>query len=227
VEPNETEPKDAHYFSDKPAAPSKPRRVDISLPDLSIRLNSDSGVFSSDHLDPGTKLLLMEAPPLVVAERNVLDLGCGWGPIACVAATRAPWAQVWALDVNERARALTAANARALGFEGRVHVHAPGEIPADTKFDRILSNPPIRVGKQSLHALLTRWLNRLSPQGVAHLVVQKHLGSDSLAEWLRRQGHDVERISSRAGYRILEVTNPDNTTDHLHTTTPKDESRPT
>jgi len=220
VEPDDPKPIDAHYFSDKPASQSKPRRVDISLPDLNLRLNSDSGVFSADHLDPGTKLLLMEAPPLLDTDRTVLDLGCGWGPVACVAATRAPWAQVWAVDVNERARALTTANARMLGFDGRVHVHAPSDIPDDTRFDRILSNPPIRVGKQALHKMLTHWLNRLSPQGAAHLVVQKHLGSDSLATWLERQGHGVERISSRAGYRILEVTN------HPEATNPRDESRP-
>ncbi len=208
MQPDDPEPKTAHYFSDKPATPSKPRRVDIALPDLSLRLGSDSGVFSADRLDPGTKLLLLEAPPLVDTDRSVLDLGCGWGAIACVAATRAPWAQVWAVDINERARTLTAANARSLGFEGRVHVHAPHEITDTTRFDRILSNPPIRVGKQALHDMLTHWLGHLSPQGVAHLVVQKHLGSDSLASWLERRGHQVERISSRAGYRILEVTNP-------------------
>jgi len=210
VEPDDREPKAAHYFSDQPAVASKPRRVHINLPDLSLELASDSGVFSADHLDPGTKLLLMEAPPLLDTDLNVLDLGCGWGPITCVAASRAPWAQLWAVDPNERARGLTATNAKSLGFADRVHTCTPDDIPASAKFDRILSNPPIRVGKQVLHEMLTRWLGHLTPGGAAHLVVQKHLGSDSLATWLQRRGYGVERISSRAGYRILEVTNPPN-----------------
>ena len=82
---------------------------------------------------------------------------------------------------------------------------APDGVPDDVRFDRILSNPPIRIGKAALHELLDRWLGRLTPSGTAHLVVQKHLGSDSLARWLEGQGHRVERLKSRAGFRILEV----------------------
>jgi len=208
VEPTDRGPRAAHYFDNDPTVPSEPRSVDITLPDLSLRLSSDRGIFSADHLDAGTKLLLMEAPPITETDRLVLDIGCGWGPITCVTAARAPRAVVWAVDINERARHLTEANAAALGLTARVHVCAPDDVPADLRFDRILSNPPIRVGKAALHALLTHWLGALAPSGVAHLVVQKHLGSDSLAKWLQRRGHRVDRISSRAGYRILEVAGP-------------------
>ncbi len=192
------------YFEDDPTVASAPRPVEVTLPDVSFTLTADRGVFSADHLDAGTKLLLLEAPPLTDA-RTILDLGCGWGPIACVAAARAPEASVWAVDVNERARSLTAANAAAIGAADRVHVAAPDDVPADVRFDRILSNPPIRIGKSVLHGLLDRWLGRLTPTGRAHLVVQKHLGSDSLARWLHDRGHHVERLKSRAGFRILEV----------------------
>ena len=135
----------------------------------------------------------------------MLDLGCGWGPIAVVSARRSPSTQVWAVDVNERARELTALNAGDAGVADRVTICAPDDVPDDVSFDRILSNPPIRIGKQALHELLARWLDRLTPQGRAHLVVQRHLGSDSLARWLEDRGHPVERLKSRAGYRILEV----------------------
>lgn len=192
-----------HYFSPDPATDSSPRTVEIVLPDLTLRLTADRGVFSADKLDPGTKLLLLDAPPIAAHESTVLDLGCGWGAIACVIATRAPQARVWAIDVNSRARDLTAANAASLGV--RVTVAAPEEVPDDLRFDRILSNPPIRIGKPALHQLLGGWLDRLTPSGMAHLVVQRHLGSDSLARWLIDRGHAVERIRSRAGYRLLEV----------------------
>ncbi|MEO0495133.1 MAG: methyltransferase [Actinomycetota bacterium] len=193
------------YFDDDPSVASDPRPVEIALPDVAITVTADRGVFSSEHLDAGTKLLLLEAPPLTDTDRTVLDLGCGWGPIACVAALRAPHARVWAVDVNERARALTAANAASIDATDRVTVAAPDDVPDDIVFDRILSNPPIRIGKQALHDLLDRWLVRLSADGVAHLVVQKHLGSDSLARWLQGRGHRVDRVKSRAGFRILEV----------------------
>ena len=195
---------DGHYFDDDPETPSSPHPVEISLPDLSMVLTADRGVFSADRLDVGTKLLLHEAPSLADAT-SVLDIGCGWGPITCVAARRAPRAAVWAIDVNRRARDLTAANAEAAGVGDRVTVAAPDEVPDDVTFDRILTNPPIRVGKAALHDLLLRWLPRLTPDGVAHLVVQKHLGSDSLAKWLDREGLPTTRLASRAGYRILEV----------------------
>ncbi len=195
----------AHYFDHDPAVTSEPVVVDVALPDVSLALTADRGVFSGERLDPGTKLLLLEAPPLDDATRTVLDLGCGWGPIACVAAVRAPEATVWAVDVNARARALTAANAAAAGVGDRVRVAAPDEVPGDLTFDRILSNPPIRIGKDALHELLEGWLSRLAPGGSAHLVVQKHLGSDSLARWLAEQGFTTTRLCSRAGYRILQV----------------------
>ena len=193
------------YFEDDPSVASDPRPVEVALPDVAFTLTADRGVFSAEHLDAGTKLLLLEAPPLGDGDETILDLGCGWGPITCVAAARAPHATVWGVDVNERARSLTAANAASIGAGDRVHVAAPDDVPDDVRFDRILSNPPIRIGKAALHDLLDRWLTRLTPTGTAHLVVQKHLGSDSLAKWLEQRGHRVERLTSRAGFRILEV----------------------
>ena len=189
---------DGHYFDDDPSIGSAPASVEIVLPDVSVALTADRGVFAADHLDAGTKLLLLEAPPLEGAP-TVLDLGCGWGPIACVAASRNANACVWAVDVNARARALTAANAIAAGVEDRVCVTLPDDVPDDVRFDRILSNPPIRIGKPALHDMLRRWLRRLEPTGVAHLVVQKNLGSDSLARQLEGEGFPTRRLSSRAG----------------------------
>jgi 16S rRNA (guanine1207-N2)-methyltransferase len=195
---------DGHYFDDDPDIASAPTPVEISLPDVAMTLTTDRGVFASDRLDTGTKFLLLAAPP-VEGRPNVLDLGCGWGPIACVVARRAPAATVWAIDVNSRARGLTEKNARSIGAAERVHVSAPADVPPALTFDRILSNPPIRIGKTALHDLLLTWLVRLSPAGVAHLVVHKHLGSDSLAPWLDGEGFATTRVASRAGYRILEV----------------------
>lgn len=200
-----------HYFEADPAAPSDPRTVRLVLPDWNVELQSDRAVFSGDRIDPGSKLLLLESevpdPPPVQA----LDLGCGYGPIALTLAHRAPTARVWAVDVNARAVDLCRDNATALGLANVEPVlvtadDPTGAVPDDIRFDLIWSNPPIRIGKAVLHDLLLRWLDRLTPTGVAVLVVHKHLGADSLQRWLVGQGHPTERAASRAGYRLLHVT---------------------
>jgi 16S rRNA (guanine1207-N2)-methyltransferase len=171
---------------------------------VTLDLVTDRGVFSRGDIDPGTKLLLLEAP-VPAPSGDALDLGCGYGPIALTLAHRAPGSTVWAVDVNRRARDLTAANAEAAGLVN-VRVAGPDEVPDEARFATIWSNPPIRVGKVALHDLLLRWLPRLTPDGRAILVVQKHLGADSLARWLTEQGFPTTRLQSRAGYRLLEIT---------------------
>src|SRR4051794_8138296 len=171
---------------------------------MTLDLVTDRGVFAKDDVDPGSKLLLLEAPA-VRSSGDVLDLGCGYGPIALTMARRAPAATVWAVDVNRRAVDLAAENARTLGLTN-VRAVTPDEVPDDVRFATIWSNPPIRIGKPALHDLLRTWLPRLDAGGEAVLVVHKHLGSDSLAAWLNQEGWDVERLTSRMGYRILSVT---------------------
>lgn len=194
-----------HYFSAAPSTPSARQRLRLHLPDLSLDLVTDRGVFSADGVDAGTKLLLAEAPVPADLAGDVLDLGCGYGPIAVTVARRAPATTVWALDVNERALALTVENAAAAGVGDRVRAVTEAAVPAEVSFAAIYSNPPIRIGKRALQDLLATWLARLAPDGVAWLVVQKHLGSDSLAAWMRTEGYGVERRSSRMGYRILSI----------------------
>jgi 16S rRNA (guanine1207-N2)-methyltransferase len=192
-----------HYFDAAPAAASRPKTVQLHLPDRSLTLRTDRGVFAGDAVDPGTKYLLLDAPePPEVG--TFVDLGCGYGPIASTLASRRPGATVWAVDVNARALDLCRANAAALELEN-VRVVDAGAAPTDLTIDLIWSNPPIRVGKAALHELLGSWLARLSPTGSAVLVVQKHLGSDSLQRWLEGQGWPTTRLGSRTGYRLLQV----------------------
>ncbi len=192
-----------HYFDDDPAVGSDPVTVDVTLPGVSFTMETDRGVFSRGRLDAGTSLLLRADLP-IAATGDVLDLGCGAGPIALTMSARAPGATVWAVDVNERARDLCVRNARRNGCSN-IRVCHPDDVPAEVVFSTIWSNPPIRVGKAALHELLTTWLARRAPGGTAALVVQKHLGADSLQRWLREQGFSVERAASKAGYRLLVV----------------------
>lgn len=174
----------------------------LDLPDVSLVLRTDRGVFSGARIDPGTKYLLTEAPPPPAAG-HLADIGCGYGPIALTLATRSPAATVWAVDVNERALDLVRRNAARLGISN-VNAALPDDVPAEVRFAAIWSNPPIRVGKRELHAMLEQWLSRLADDGIAWLVVAKHLGAESLQRWLADSlGLDVMRAANSKGFRVI------------------------
>lgn len=198
------DPASGQYFDPRPAAASAEREVEVILPEGALlRFVTDRATFSPDRLDPGTRVLLAEAP--APAGTTLADVGCGWGALTVALARRAPEATVWAVDVNERARALCRLNADRLGVGDRVRVVAPEEVPDDLAVDTIWSNPPIRIGKAALHDLLATWLGRLRPGGTAELVVHRHLGADSLARWLAGGGRAVTRRATHGGYRVLAV----------------------
>ena len=195
--------REGHYFAPQPGSESRPREARLKIPGRELVLLTDAGVFSAGRVDLGTQVLLEKAPPPPAAG-DLLDLGCGYGPVALWLAAQAPAARVWAVDVNERAVALCRENADRNGLSN-VTACAPSEVPAAVRFAAIYSNPPVRVGRDALRALLVEWLSRLLPEGAAHLVVQHHLGSDSLLRWLVAQGWDARRLASKKSYRVLEV----------------------
>jgi 16S rRNA (guanine1207-N2)-methyltransferase len=196
----------SHYFQSPPPEASSPRSVRLTVAGRVLELATDTGVFSRNQIDPGTAVLLHVLPP-PPPMGALLDLGCGYGPIALAMAIQAPQATVWAVDVNERARTLCAVNATAAGLTN-VRVCAPDVVPPETRFAAIVSNPPIRIGKAALHELLSAWLWRLNPGADAYLVVQKHLGSDSLQRWLNDQGLPTSRVASRKAFRVLRCQAP-------------------
>jgi 16S rRNA G1207 methylase RsmC len=193
-----------HYFSSSPGSELNPRTIHVRLAGADRELLTASGVFSPQRVDTGTQVLLanVPAPP---PGGNLLDLGCGWGPIALTLALESPHATVWAVDVNERALALLRENAARLGLDN-VNAVTPDDVPDDISFMTIWSNPPIRVGKHELHGLLERWLPRLDSGCDGWLVVQRNLGSDSLHRWLQATFPDdfsFVRAATNKGYRVL------------------------
>ncbi|MSS46059.1 methyltransferase [Cutibacterium sp. WCA-380-WT-3A] len=193
----------SHYFI-TPQGPVQTRTISVNIWDDSMTLTTAGGVFSGTRLDPGTAVLMREVTP-PPSDGTFLDLGCGYGPIACALGRACPGSQIVAVDVNDLAIRLTTRNAKALGVGTRVHACRPEDVDPHLRFDEIWSNPPIRVGKAVLHEMLTMWLTRLSDDGVAHLVVGKNLGADSLTRWLCQQGFDAARIASAKGFRVIDV----------------------
>lgn len=195
-----------HYFSASPSSAEHLRRIHVSLAGRRGEVTTAGGVFSPDHVDGGTSVLLANtpAPP---ASGDFLDLGCGWGPIALSLAVASPHATVWAVDVNERALDLVRRNAAAWGLDN-VNAVLPDDVPAGVSFRTIRSNPPIRVGKHELHGLLERWVPRLEERSDAWFVVQRNLGSDSLQRWLTatfHSGYSVNRAATGRGFRVIKV----------------------
>jgi len=198
-----------HYFSTSPASASRPLSYTLRTVKGKMTVTTDTGTFSHGHLDKGTKVLLDQ---LLTGTPNLpdgplLDIGCGAGPITLALAARFPDRTIYAVDVNERALQLCRTNAETNGLHNII-VAAPEDINANIVFAGIWSNPPIRGGKEMLHAILKSWLTRLSPAGYARLVVHKNLGSDSLQKWLVTCGFSCDRVSSRSGFRLLHVTRP-------------------
>jgi 16S rRNA (guanine1207-N2)-methyltransferase len=192
------------YFAAQPASELNLRPFHARLGGQLYELTTASGIFSPERIDAGTEVLLanVPAPP---PGGNLLDLGCGWGPIALSLALASPRATVWAVDVNERALDLVRRNAGSLGLVN-VNACTPDDVPTDVRFLAIWSNPPIRVGKNELHGLLERWLPRLEPGSDAWLVVQRNLGSDSLQRWLEATYPDdftFTRAATNKGYRVI------------------------
>ena len=200
-----------HYFTADPASRDERRVLHVTLAGRALDVETAGGIFSPGRIDLGTQVLLRTVPP-APATGDLLDLGCGWGPVALTMALESPAARVWAVDVNERALDLVRRNAARLGV-ANVTACRPDDVPDDVTFSALWSNPPIRVGKQSLHAMMRTWLPRVAPGAQVFLVVQRNLGADSFQSWIQEHldelvgpHAEVARAASAKGFRVVEVT---------------------
>ena len=193
-----------HYFSGQPTSDSRPLDYVFDGPAGPITVTSDSGVFSHGRLDKATALLIRspQVAALLPGTGDLVDLGCGAGPIALWLAASRPHCTVWAVDTNERALALTATNALRNNLTN-IRAVRPEDVPEDLRPAALVSNPPVRVGKDVLHGMLRLWMDRLADGAVAVLVVGRHLGADSLQAWMSAEGWPTERIGSSGGFRLL------------------------
>ncbi len=194
-----------HYFSADPSAPAKLTEVEIEVGGQVLKLSASSGTFSSERLDPGTRVLL-GLWELFPTDGIVLDLGCGWGPIGLSIAKLQPATEVIGVDVNQRSVELANANAKRNGL-ANFSACLDKDLDANLEIDHIWSNPPIRIGKENLHDLLRNYLSRLKPTGDAYLVVQKQLGAESLQRWIAQQWpeREVTKVENSKGFRVIRI----------------------
>lgn len=190
-----------HYFAERPRARSHPREVRAHLRGKNWTFLTDRGVFARDRLDLGTRLLV-ETMTIAPAD-EVLDLGCGYGPVGLVAASLASSGRVVLIDINERAVALALENARRHALFNVEVLRGDGCAPvAGRRFDVALTNPPLRTGKQTLRRLVREVWEHLRPGGRFYFVARTAQGARTLANDVGAVFPRVSEVERGSGYRV-------------------------
>lgn len=191
-----------HYFSNRPEAEHDEREFTFDLRGRTFRFVTDAGVFSRDRVDFGSVLLIetMEFSP----DARILDVGCGYGPIGLTAAFLAPSGHVTMIDVNERAVSLAKRNAERNGISNvTILVSDLYEQVRGQTFHVILTNPPIRAGKDTVHRIFTEGYDLLADGGELWVVIQKKQGAPSALKKLQEVYREVEEVERKKGYSIF------------------------
>ena len=189
-----------HYYTQDPASAHDVRTFSFAFEGRTLSFTTDAGVFSKGHVDPGT-LLLSRSLPADLCGR-ALDLGCGWGALSVLTLCRFPQLELVMSDVNRRALDLARQNVRANGMTAQA-VLSDGLQAVEGMFDVVLTNPPIRAGKQVIYAMFADSRARLRPGGRLILVIRKQQGAPSAQKYLSTLFGRVELLARDAGYWIL------------------------
>lgn len=191
-----------HYYSEKPSAASDRGFIEEELRGKRFTFATDAGVFSKRGLDFGSRLLIQTMN--IETNDRVLDVGCGYGPIGLTAGWLAKDGSVTLLDINERAIGLANENRRKNGIHNAEVLQSDllSAVPGRT-FTKILTNPPIRAGKQVVHRIFEQAYEHLENRGELWVVIQKKQGAPSAVAKLEQLFGDVEEVEKDKGYWIL------------------------
>ncbi len=196
-------PNNEHYYSQTPSAPHKYNKIEAELRGTTYRFLTDAGVFSKERVDRGTRLLIKHME--IHEEDIVLDLGCGYGPIGIVAAGIGRY--VYLVDINERAVELSRINIELNNIKNAEALLGEGFAPVDdTRFDVIVSNPPIRAGKKVVYGLVQESATHLNPGGDLYMVARTKQGAQSLAKEIERVFGNIYEVGKGGGYRVMKAT---------------------
>lgn len=191
------------YFSREPESESRPVECGFEYRGRKLRFLTDAGVFSRGELDTGTRLLLDALPEEMSGE--ILDLGCGWGPIGISVKALNPDVRVTMADVNLRALARSRENAERNGVQVEVLESDGFSALEGRSFDAVITNPPIRAGKQVIYRMFADAHARLKPGGRLFLVIRKQQGAESCVKYLKTLYASVEKLDRSGGFWVLEA----------------------
>ncbi len=190
-----------HYYTREPQSESRPVECEYVYRGERLRFVTDAGVFSKGEVDTGTQLLLEALPEEMSGE--ILDLGCGWGVIGISIAKTWPECRVTMADVNLRALELSRENAKKNHTEVEC-VESNGMAALTGRaFDAVVTNPPIRAGKQVIYQMFADAAKSLKPGGVLYLVIRKQQGAESCMKYLKTIYGEVEKLDKSGGFWVL------------------------
>jgi 16S rRNA (guanine1207-N2)-methyltransferase len=195
-----------HYFSHNPDVESKPQQISFDLLGYNFRFKTDQGVFSKGDIDFGSRVLIdaFECPSI---DGPFLDVGCGYGPIGLAFAKAFPARRVHMIDVNNRALSLAKENAAEHNIVNvDIYESDTYDQVEERNFAAIITNPPIRAGKDVVHKILIEGYERLLVGGEIWVVIQKKQGAPSAMKKLEEIYGNVEIVGKKKGYYILKST---------------------
>ncbi|MFY0519061.1 class I SAM-dependent methyltransferase [Lysinibacillus sp. UGB7] len=193
-----------HYYTNKPQTESKPRHWTFKLLGHAFSFETDAGVFSKSEVDFGSRVLIetFEMPGI---DGTIFDVGCGYGPIGLSIAKANPERTVFMMDINERAVALSQKNAQVNGVQNvRIFVSdGLSMVDNDAKAAAILTNPPIRAGKDTIFRFYDGAYDKLVTSGELWIVIQKKQGAPSTVSYLEEKFLEVDVVEKKKGYWII------------------------
>ena len=193
------------YYTADPSSESRPVPCAFPYRGHGLSFMTDAGVFSKGELDVGSRLLLDALPTL---QGDVLDIGCGWGAIGIAVAKANKQSRVTMLDVNRRALGLCQENCLRNGVTAEILESDGMAAVLGRKFDAIITNPPIRAGKQVIYKMFADAATSLNAEGALYLVIRKQQGAESCVKYLKTLFNEVEKLDKSAGFWVLKASEP-------------------
>ena len=191
------------YYTREPESASRPAECTFAFRGKELRFTTDAGVFSRGELDTGTRLLLEALPENL--HGDILDMGCGWGPIGISVKAVWPETAVTMTDVNLRALAHSRENAARNGAEAEILESDGFSALEGRSFDAVITNPPIRAGKQVIYRMFADARNHLKENGRLYLVIRKQQGAESAVKYLQTLYASVEKLDRSGGFWVIEA----------------------
>ncbi|SHF65622.1 16S rRNA m(2)G 1207 methyltransferase [Caldanaerobius fijiensis DSM 17918] len=190
-----------HYFSENPSTTHELRRFEYEVKGHKIFFTTDKGVFSRLYVDKGSDLMINAMPENLSG--YLLDMGCGYGAIGLSLAKINPSLHVTMVDINQRAVELAIKNAKANKIDNVTIFKSDGFSEVTGLFDYIVTNPPIRAGKEVVHSILEQSIEHLREGGLLYVVIQKKQGGPSAVDKLMYVYGNCEKIVKSGGYWVL------------------------